>query len=97
MREISEAQRLAIWSCCATAAISDFDADEVADDLLAHADLWLACWWGDHDDAHPCPRGASQRQVYHPPSTRLSTSSPQQDRWETARPSWRRHWGYDRD
>jgi hypothetical protein len=25
-----------------------FDGDQVADNLLAHPDLWIACWWGDH-------------------------------------------------
>jgi hypothetical protein len=48
VREISEAQRLTI-ELMRYGSYSFFDADEVADDLLAHADLWLACWWGDHD------------------------------------------------
>ncbi len=48
MRKISESQQLAL-ELMRRGSFSYFDGDQVADDLLAHSDLWLACWWGDHD------------------------------------------------
>jgi hypothetical protein len=47
MREISDAQRL-VFEMMRLGSFNAFDGDQVADDLLAHSDLWIACWWGDH-------------------------------------------------
>ncbi|BCW94587.1 MAG: hypothetical protein WHS44_11470 [Fimbriimonadales bacterium] len=47
MREISDAQRL-VLDLMRHGNFNQFDGDAVADDLMQHSDLWIACWFGDH-------------------------------------------------
>jgi hypothetical protein len=78
VREISEAQRLTI-ELMRYGSYSFFDADEVADDLLAHADLWLACWWGDHTTPLSALASLATEGVPYADTLYLLTT---QDRWE---------------
>lgn len=78
MREISEAQRL-VLELMRHGSFNEFDGDVVADDLLKHADLWLACWWGDHTTPLSVLASLATEGVPYADTLYLLTT---QDRWE---------------
>lgn len=78
MREISEAQRLAL-ELMRYGSFNEFDGNVVADDLLEHADLWLACWWGDHTTPLGALASLATEGVPYADTLYLLTT---QDRWE---------------
>jgi hypothetical protein len=92
MREISDAQRL-VFEMMRLGSFNAFDGDQVADDLLAHADLWIACWWGDHMMPLRSIASIPRDGTPYGDSVYLLTT---QDKWEQL-VELAKNWDYDRN